>query len=259
MIERTSGGVRLEELDGGAIWRVALATPKANVLDAAKSRALREVFEQAQAARELRALVLEGEGAHFSFGASIEEHLPQHVAGMLESFHGMLLALLDSGVPCLAAVRGQCLGGGLELVTLCHRVFAAPGARLGQPEILLGVFAPAGSVALAERVGRGAAEDLLLSGRSLEAAQALAIGLVDQVDEDPLAAALDYARRQLLPKSAASLRLAVRAARTGFDQRFRGELREVERLYLGELMRTHDAVEGLRAFLERREPLWRHA
>ena len=85
---------------------------------------------------------------------------------MLAAFTPLCSPLLDSDVPVLAAVRGQCLGGGLELVSLCHRVFASRDAKLGQPEIVLGVFAPIASVVLAERVGRGAADDLLLSGRS---------------------------------------------------------------------------------------------
>ena len=151
------------------------------------------------------------------------------------------------------------LGGGLELASFCNRLFAAPDARLGQPEIRLGVFAPVASVSLVERVGRGPAEDLCLSGRSLTAAEALAIGLVDEVVDAPGEAALDWAREHLLPKSASSLRLAVRAARTGYAARFRHELAEVERLYLEELMSTTDAGEGLRAFLEKRKPSWSDA
>ena len=251
--------VRTEELDEGAIWHVVLATPKANIIDSAKIRALHGIFERAAQARDLKAIVLEGEGPHFSFGASIEEHMPESCAAMLASLHAMLNALLDCHVPCLAAVRGQCLGGGLELVALCHRIFASHDARLGQPEIVLGVIAPAASVALVERVGRGAAEDLLLSGRSLHAEEAAALGLVDHVADDPRAAALDYARKQLLPKSGSSLRFAVRAARLDFSERFRREIPVLERLYLQELMKTADAVEGLQAFVEKRAPQWRNA
>jgi cyclohexa-1,5-dienecarbonyl-CoA hydratase len=255
----TASGLRVEELEGGTLWSVTLATPRANILDAAKVSALRAVFECAQGEQRLKAILLAGEGAHFSFGASVEEHLPGEVERMLAGFHGLLLALLECDVACLAAVRGQCLGGALELVQLCQRVFAAPDARLGQPEITLGVFAPAASLALVERIGRGAAEDLLLSGRSVGAPEALALGLVDQLADDPRAAALEYARTQLLPKSAASLRLALHAARSSFRARFRSELAGIERLYLEQLMKTHDAVEGLRAFLEKRAPRWSDA
>jgi len=255
----SSDVVRVAELDGGAVWHVVLATPKANIVDSPKIRALHAIFLRASRTPALKAIVLEGEGAHFSYGASVEEHLPANCAAMLASLHAMLQALLECHVPCLAAVRGQCLGGGLELVALCHRIFAARDARLGQPETVLGVFAPVGSLALTERLGRGAAEDLLLSGRSLLVEEARALGLVDEVVEDPRAAALDYARKHLLPKSASSLRFAVRAARLSLEERFRHELPRLEKLYLEELMHSADALEGLDAFVTKRPPRWRNA
>jgi len=259
MTEFGDGPVRVESTDDGAIWRVRLATPKANILDMEKSERLGRIFERAREEAGLRAIVLEGEGPHFSFGASVEEHLPGRFEEMIPGFHRLFDRMLNASVVTLAAVRGQCLGGGLELVSFCNRVFAAPDAKLGQPEIVLGVFAPVASVMLAERVGRGAAEDLCLSGRSISAAEALRIGLVDAIADDPAEAALGYAREHLLPRSASSLRLAVRAVRAGFARRFREDLAEVERLYLDELMATKDAREGLQAFVEKRRPAWSDA
>jgi cyclohexa-1,5-dienecarbonyl-CoA hydratase len=251
--------VRLEVREEGAVWCAVLATPKANILDMDKVGRLRAIFGRAREERRLKAIVIAADGPHFSFGASVEEHLPGQVAAMLRGFHALFHAMLDASVVTLAAVRGQCLGGGLELASFCTRLVAAADARLGQPEIQLGVFAPVASVALAERVGRARAEALCLSGRSLTAAEALAIGLVDEVAEAPEEAAFAWAREHLLPKSASSLRLALRAARSGFAARFRRELAETERLYLEELMSTADAEEGLQAFLERRKPAWSDA
>ena len=254
-----NGPVSIERLEGGALWRVGLGGSKGNVLDTALCDALAGVFRDAASTPALKALLLEGEGRHFSFGASVQEHLPGEVAGMLRRFHDLLLGLLDSSVTVLAVVRGQCLGGGLELVMLCHRVFAARDARLGQPEIALGVFAPAASLVLPERVGRRHAEDLCLSGRSLGAEEALAIGLVDELAEDPREAALAYARTHLLPRSASSLRYAVRALRAGLRSRLGVELPAIEKLYLEGLMSTADASEGLQAFLDKRAPAWKDA
>ena len=252
--------ITIERLDEGAIWRVVIGGSKGNVLDAAVLRALTDLFHDAAASPHLKAICLEGQGAHFSFGASVAEHLPPLVEAMLNAFHGALFAMLDSAVPTLAAVRGQCLGGGLELVSLCHRVFAARDARLGQPEIVLGVFAPVASLVLADRIGRSAAEDLCLSGRSVTAEEALAMRLVDQlVDGDPADAAVAWARTHLLPKSASSLRYAVLAARAGLRARLATELPPIERLYLDGLMSTADALEGLRAFVDRRPAVWRDA
>lgn len=253
-----TGPLTVERLDDGAIWRAAIGGSKGNVLDAAVMDALADLFRNAAASPHLKAICLEGQGPHFSFGASVPEHLPPLVEAMLGRFDGSLLAMLDSGVPVLAAVRGQCLGGGLELVSLCHRVFASRDARLGQPEIVLGVFAPVASLVLADRVGRGAADDLCLTGRAVTAEEALAMRLVDQlVDGDPAEAALAWARTHLLPKSASSLRYAVRAARAGLRARLAADLPAMERLYLDGLMSTADALEGLSAFVDRRPAVWR--
>jgi len=251
--------VRVEPTDEGSFWRVVLGGSKGNILDGKAMEALRRVFEAAGRETGLRAVILEGEGKHFSFGASVQEHLPGRVAEMLASFRETLLALFDSHVTHLAAVRGQCLGGALELVTCCHRIFASPGAKLGQPEIQLGVFAPAASLLLPERIGRGPAEDLCLSGRVVGAEEAARLGLVDVLHEEPGEAALAWARDNLLRHSAASLRFAVRAARAGLRRRLADGLEELERLYLDELMETQDALEGLESFLEKRVPAWRNA
>lgn len=258
MIEPSGGGapVRLEILEDGALWRVCLATPKANVLDTKKIALLSAIFERATRERRLKAVLLDADGPSFSYGASVEEHLPGKFETLIPAFHALLGRMLDAAVITLASVRGQCLGGGLELASFCHRLFAAPEAKLGQPEIVLGVFAPVASVLLAERIGRGAAEDLCLSGRSLAADEALRLGLVDEIGDDPTASARAYAREHLLPRSASSLRLATRAVRDGFARRFRAELQRVEEIYLNELMATRDAEEGLRSFLEKRPPRW---
>ena len=183
------GPIRLETLENGAIWRAILNTPKANILDMEKCGILSDIFVEAATARDLKAVIIEGEGPHFSFGASVQEHLPDRIQAMLSGFHNLFYRILDSRVVTLAAVRGQCLGGGMELAIFCNRLFAAPDARLGQPEIVLGVIAPVASVMLADRVGRSRAEDLCLSGRSVTAEAGLAMGLVDEMDADPGAAA----------------------------------------------------------------------
>jgi cyclohexa-1,5-dienecarbonyl-CoA hydratase len=251
--------VREETLEDGAVRRVVLTGSKGNIIDMEMNRALIAAFREAGAVPSLKAIVLEGDGAQFSYGASVQEHLPDQVAAMLRGFHDLFRVLIAAAVPTLAAVRGRCLGGGLELAAFCHRVFAAPDALLGQPEIALGVFAPVASMFLRERVGRGAAEDLCLSGRTIGAAEAQRIGLVDVVADDPSGAAIAYAREHLLPRSASSLRHAVRAVRHDLAARFEADIAAQERLYLGGLMKTTDAVEGIRAFLEKRRPDWHNA
>jgi cyclohexa-1,5-dienecarbonyl-CoA hydratase len=242
----------------GALLRLRLARPKANIVDAAMIGALHAAFDSHRTTQGLRAVLLDAEGPHFSFGASVEEHLPGRCADMLRSLHELLLAMLEFPVPVLVAVRGQCLGGGLEVALAGSQIFATPDAQLGQPEIRLGVFAPAASVLLPYRVSQPAAEDLLFSGRSISGTEAKAIGLVNDVSSDPEAAALAYFAQYLSAKSAASLSCAVQAVRGGMVKRVRWRLAEVEQLYLDKLMQTHDANEGLAAFMDKRAPKWEH-
>lgn len=251
--------LRVERLEGGQVLRAVVDGGKANLIDRECGQALRALCADVARSPDVKAVVLEGASAHFSFGASVQEHLPGTVEAMLPEFHATFRAMLDASVVWLAAVRGRCLGGGLEVAAFCHRVFAAPDAVLGQPEIVLGVTAPVGSTFLPDRVGRPAAEDLCLTGRAVGADEALRMGLVDELVPDPSVAALAWARTHLLPRSASSLRLAVRTLRAGWRRRFEADLLEAERIYLSDLMATRDAMEGLDAFLAKRPPAWRNA
>lgn len=242
----------------GALLRVRLSRPKANIVDAEMIGALTHAFEEHRAKPGLAAALLCAEGAHFSFGASVEEHVAERCAGMLASLHTLVLNMLSWPAPILVAIRGQCLGGGLELAMAGSQLFASPDAKLGQPEIKLGVFAPAASCLLPSRVGQPAAEDLLISGRSVDAAEALSMGLVQRVSDDPEAAALDYFDKHLTGKSTAAIAHAMAAARGSFLPEVKRRIAEVERLYLDDLMKTHDANEGLAAFLAKRSPVWAH-
>jgi len=241
---------------GGAMLRLRLNQPKANIVDAEMIAALDAAFAAHADDRDLCAVLVEAEGPHFSFGASVEEHMPGRFEDMLKALHALVRRMLGYPVPVLVAVQGQCLGGGLEVAMAGHMIFAAPDASLGQPEMMLGVFAPAASCLMPERMGQARAEDLLYSGRSVKGDEALATGLVDALADDPSAAALAWIETHLKPKSASSLRLAVRAARADFVRRMTARLDEVEALYLNELMATGDAVEGLNAFLEKRPAQW---
>lgn len=255
-VDLPGDALRVHSSHDGQLWRVLLNRPPGNILDAQIVDALTALFESAVTQRALKLIAIEGEGAHFSFGASVQEHLPKECAQMLASFRGMLSALHASQISCHAVVRGQCLGGGLELASFCHRVYAAPRARFGQPEISLGVIAPFATVILEGRVGRGAAEDLCLSGRSITTTEAERIGLVDEISTDPWQACQEYFEAHLEPRSSSSLRLAVKAMRYEFARDFDRRSLEIETLYLQELMSTSDAVEGLQAFLEKRPPRW---
>lgn len=257
MIEISPLKVWLER--DGALLRLRLDRPKANIVDAVMIAALQTAFDAHRASKGLRGVMLDASGAHFSFGASVEEHLAERCAGMLAALHALIITMVEFPLPILSVVRGQCLGGGLEVALAGGPIFATPDAKLGQPEMSLGVFAPAASCLLPWRVNQSDAEDLLFSGRSVSGADAKAMGLVQTVAEDPESAALQYFDQHLAPKSAAALACAVAAVRAPRIRELRTRLQEVEALYLNRLMKTHDANEGLAAFLARRAPSWEHA
>jgi cyclohexa-1,5-dienecarbonyl-CoA hydratase len=210
------------------ILRLTLAKPKANIIDAEMISALSAALANHAADKQLMAVVLDAEGPHFSFGASVEEHLPDQCAEMLKKINALIMQM----------------------------IVAAPDAMLGQPEISLAVIAPAGSCLLPERIRQPQAEMLLLSGKSIDAERAKQIGLVDEVSDAPAEAALAWIDDNIIGKSASSLRIALNAARRDYIERIRSELNIIERMYLDTLMQTKDPVEGLNAFLEKRDPVW---
>lgn len=249
----------MEELsEDGQLLKLTLNAPKGNVLDTKMIEGLTSALTRHDGPR-LKAIVFEGAGSHFSFGASVPEHQKGQVRAMLPAFHGLFRKLLAMGVPTFAAVKGQCLGGGLELAGYCSWIVASPTAMFGQPEIKLAVFPPMASILLPWRLGGARGLDLCVSGRSINAEEAHRIGLVHAVADDPVQASTAFAREHLFGSSASSLRFADRAARLGLSRIIDESLPALERLYLDELMETHDANEGIGAFLERRKPHYSEA
>lgn len=241
----------------GLVW-IELDRPRANVLDGVMVARIRQEIAALRRIAGLKLVVFEGRGTEFSFGGSAEEHTPDRVRQMLTDFHAMFREIEALGVPTAAVVRGRCLGGGLELAAFCGRVFAAPGASLALPEIRLGGFPPLGALILPWRMGGSRAAELILTGGALAAGEAQAVGLVDEVAPDPAVALQNWFDAHLAPLSASSLSIAWRAVRMPVADRLEHDLPRLEALYLGELMATQDAGEGISAFLERRPPRYVH-
>jgi cyclohexa-1,5-dienecarbonyl-CoA hydratase len=249
--------VRFSTEHAGELARIVLDRPKANILDAVMLGAIRErIADLSRSPGALKLLVFEGAGAHFSFGASVEEHLPDRVGELLKRFHGLFADLERLGVPTAAVVRGQCLGGGCELAVWCGYVVCEPSARFAVPEINLGVFPPIAALALPWRVSGARATQMILSGEPLDGGEAERCGLADRCVEDAEASLQEWFGERLQGKSAVALRAAWRASRRLLADRFDREIRALEELYLKDLMSCRDPVEGLTAFLERRPPVW---
>ena len=242
------------------IGRIVLDNPPLNILTGDVLRRIRSELGTLADQPDLRVLLLAAVGKHFSAGADVAEHLPPHHLSLIPLFLETIAALDQFPVPIVAAVRGKCLGGAFELIQPADLIIAAESARFGQPEIVLGVFPPAACALLPGRLPPALVSRVLYTGEPISAADAMRAGFVARVvpDESVDEVALEESRR-IARHSAVALRATKRALRAARGSAHAAALDEAGRIYLQELMASHDAVEGLRAFTEKRRPVWRNA
>ena len=253
--------LKLEYTHNNSVACIILNDGKGNILDSIMMGELNELLNSFKSNNDLKLITFEGAGKHFSFGASVEEHTKENAPTMLKSFHQIFYTISDLSIPTLAKISGQCLGGGLELALICNFMFADKSAKLGQPEILLGVFPPPASIILPLKIGNAKAEELLLTGKVISAERGKDIGLINDVFEDRanMEEEVDkWIGENILGKSASSLRYAVRASRVTFNHMMQKFLPILEEMYLKGLMETEDANEGINSFLEKRKPEWKN-
>jgi len=232
--------------------------PKGNIVTAEMIGALEQALDPIAQHPHVKLVTFEGVGADFSFGASIQEHAPGEIDRVLPQTHQLIYALLDLPAVTGALVRGRCLGGGFEIALACDFIFAERSAVFGLPEIVLGVFPPAASALLPPRIGTARATSAILTGKTISAADAFGAGLLELVaDDGDLQPEVDrWFEAHLARRSASALRHATAAARLSLIHHVGTVLPELEGLYLNHLMQTQDAVEGISAFLQKREPRW---
>ena len=251
--------LRLER-PGDGVARVVLDRPPLNVLHVPMLQELDEVLTDLAADPELKLLVMTGEGKAFCVGVDVADHTADRVELMIEAFHGVIRKLLLLEVPVVAAVNGAALGGGCELLLACDLVIASEKAKLGQPEIRLGVFPPVAAALMPRLIGRQRALDLVLTGRVIGAAEAREMGLVGRVvPVEGFDEAIAQYVGSLSSLSRPVLRLTKRTVVEGMAESLWDAFDRAEKRYLHELMELEDAHEGLAAFLEKREPVWRDA
>jgi cyclohexa-1,5-dienecarbonyl-CoA hydratase len=243
----------------GEVAYITLDHPPVNVIDFAMIAELKTYLRGLGEERRLCAVVFQGTGRAFSGGVDIASHLPETVDAMIREFHSVFEALDELAVPTMALVRGACLGGACELAGYLDLVIATENARFGVPEIKLGVFPPVAAALFPRRFGYQGAMQLLFTGDIIDAASAVRVGLVSRlVSEADAALALEETLQSYRVKSASSLRIVKRATLRARGYTFRELVAPSEEVYLEQLMATADSVEGLRAYLEKRDPAWQH-
>jgi cyclohexa-1,5-dienecarbonyl-CoA hydratase len=241
------------------VARITLNQPPLNIIDIPMIGEIHSALARIHSESEAKVLVIDHQGKAFSAGVSIRDHTPDKVSDMIEKFHGMFRLLHSLALPTLALVDGMALGGGCELATFCDMVIASERATFGQPEIKVGVFPPVAAVVFPRLVGRNRALELLLTGEVVDAAEAKALGLINRVfPTQEFHRKADEFIGKLTSLSAPVLKLTKRAVDRGLYANISEAITSVEELYLGELMQTEDAHEGLNAYLEKRKPAWKN-
>jgi len=250
---------RIEVKYESAAARITLKNPPVNVIDIPMMEELSAAIREVEQKPEIAAIVFRGEGKCFSAGVDIAAHTPDKIAEMLQKFHAVILAISRSPKVSIAAVHGNCLGGGAELAMICDMVYSAEDSMWGFPEIKLACYPPVACVALAALVGQKRATELILTGRMFKGADAMKMGLINEtaVSALELNGIVDRSLKELSAMSAAALQVTKKAIYTWDGLHLDKGIARAEKIYLEELMKTEDVKEGVDAFMQKRKPGWK--
>ncbi len=234
--------------------------PPLNILNTSAMEEMNDALSSLAASKDVKVLVISGSGEKaFSAGVDVVDHTEDKVEKMLQVFHDIFRNLSKLDQVTVAALKGMTLGGGCEIAIFCDLIFAADNLKIGQPEIKLSVFPPVSLLVMPRLVGLKKASELLLTGKIIEAQEAAQIGLINKVV--PLAsfdAELESFIQSFTELSSVGLKYSKKGINLGLETNFLEGLERLEKIYLEELMASEDAHEGLKAFMEKRKPLWKN-
>jgi len=242
------------------VARITFARPPLNVFNIDMMREIAKALGESNQ-REIVAIVFDADKncRAFSAGVAVEDHVQDTIFQMLDAFHSIFRLLEQVAKPTIALIDGAALGGGCELVAACDIVIASDRSRFGQPEIKLGVFPPVAAVLLPLVIGEKRARELILTGEIIDAVEAGRLGLCNHVVPGAhLEPKLNEVLAKLRELSGTSLSYARQSLDLGRGRSLEDALSQQENIYLHELMKTQDANEGVKAFMEKRKAIWRH-
>ena len=249
--------LKFEKSDG--IARITLNRPKFNMMDIAMIKEINSLLESFVSDQDLKCIVFDAEGKHFCTGVEVGDHKPDKVDEMIPNFNRIFELLEQIDVPVVAVVQGFCLGGGMELAIACDVIVADEGASFGQPEIKVGFFPPYAAIRLPQLVGPAKAIEICTTGKFYSAEESQGLGMVAHVaKEGQLSEAAEKIVKEIKGNSPLIIRLNKRAVRQHLGMDFKQALAGVSDLFLNQLMKTEDTLEGIASYEEKRKPEWKN-
>ena len=246
------------ELNNG-VARVTFNRPPLNILNIEMMKEINKAMESLLDEKSLKVVVFSAEHKAFSAGVDVGEHLGEKGIEMIKVFDEIFRMMIKVGKPTLAVVNGACLGGGCEIALFCDMVVASDNAKFGQPEIQVGVFPPIACMILPQIISQKKALELILTGTLITAKEAEGLGLVNKVvPPEQLESEANNLIGKIAVLSAPILALTRKASLIRYHKECIDFLTEIEIFYFDQLMKTEDASEGLKAFLEKRKPQWKN-
>jgi cyclohexa-1,5-dienecarbonyl-CoA hydratase len=244
---------------GPRVASIVLNRPPLNIINLEMLDELNAAWSEVEDLRAQVAVISGAGDRAFSAGVDVADHSPGKIETMLEKFHRTILRIRRSDCVSVAGIHGHTLGGGAELAMMCDLIIAADNAQIGQPEISLGCYPPVAVAYLPGAIGFHKASEMVLLGEPVSAAEAERLGIINKVvPRANLTETIDSYVERLLTKSSAVLAVTKRALREGAGHHFEKALDRSQELYLRDLTRTEDMVEGINAFLEKRAPSWKN-
>ena len=249
--------LKFEKSDGVA--RITLNRPKFNMMDIDMIVEINSLLEGFVSDQDLKCVVFDAEGKHFCTGVEVGDHKPDKVDDMIPNFNRIFELLEQIDVPVVAVVQGFCLGGGMELAIACDVIVADKGASFGQPEIKVGFFPPYAAIRLPQLVGPAKAIEICTTGKFYSAEEAQILGMVAHVaEEGQLSETAEKIIKEIKGNSPLIIRLNKRAVRQHLGMDFKQALAGVSDLFLNQLMKTEDTLEGIASYEEKRKPEWKN-
>jgi enoyl-CoA hydratase/carnithine racemase len=248
--------------DAGTVAHLTMSRPKQNIMNIDMLKEMADAINSLNSRDDVRMILLDSapecEG-YFSLGVGAEGYTNQLVFQMMDAFHSVFRSMIEISKPVLAVVDGIASGAGSELAAFCDIVVATDRTQFRQPEIKLGVFPPMGAVVYPRVIGPKRAMEMLLTGDTINAQQALAMNLVNRVvPREELAPTVDALVKRISEQSGPVLQLLKRVIFEGTWRPFNEALKVSQDVYLNQLFELEDSQEGLRALIEKRKPVWKN-